>query len=49
MDIYHAEHITISPFRAIRLCTQTIFHQRVRPEYQGIFLYYLINFVQDRS
>lgn len=35
MDIYHAEHIAISPFRAISLHTQTIF----KPDYQGIFFY----------
>lgn len=38
MNIYNAEHIAVSSFRTIRLCTQTIFQLLFKPDYRGIFL-----------
>ena len=40
MDIYHAEHITISSFRSIRLHTQTIFQPLFKARLSGDFFFF---------
>ena len=46
MDIYHAEHITVSSFRSIRLHTQTIFQPLFKARLSGDFFFFFFFVIQ---